>query len=190
MSTNLEIEAKSTLTKEEYEKILASFEHPRFQYQTNFYIDNSRFELSDEKLGLRIRQEKDFVELTMKVPSEEGRLEINQKLSPKEFENFLFNNEFPTGEISRYLHKFYPRIAGDFSIFGTLHNQRITLELDDGEIAIDHFTYFDKEEYEIECESYSLENAEKVLKKYLNQFKIKYQKNTSTKLQRVIDLVR
>lgn len=190
MSTNLEIEVKSNLSKEDYEKIIASFEHPRFQYQTNFYIDNSKFELSDLKLGLRIRQEKDFVELTMKVPSEEGRLEINQKLSPKEFENFLFNNEFPDGEIKRHLQEFYPKIAGDFSIFGTLHNQRITVELSDGEIAIDHFSYFDKEEYEIECESYSLENAKKVLKDYLKKFGIKYQKNTSTKLQRVIELVR
>ncbi len=190
MSTNLEIEVKSKLSKEEYEKILSSFEHPRFQYQTNFYIDNSSFELSDLKLGLRIRQEKDFVELTMKVPSEEGRLEINQKLSPNEFEKFLFNNEFPNGEIMRYLREFYPKIAGDFSIFGTLHNQRITVELDDAEIALDHFTYFDKEEFEIECESFSLEHAEKVLIYYLKKFDIKYQKNTSTKLQRVIELVR
>lgn len=190
MSTNLEIEVKSKLSKEDYEKIIASFEHPRFKYQTNFYIDNSKFELSDLKLGLRIRQEKDFLELTMKVPSEEGRLEINQKLSPKEFENFLFNNEFPDGEIKLYLTLNYPKIDGDFSIFGTLHNQRITDELDDGEIAIDHFNYFDKEEYEIECESYSLEHAEYVLKNYLKKFQIRYQKNTSTKLQRVIDLVR
>lgn len=190
MSKNIEIEAKGKLTKEEYEKIIASFSHPRFQYQTNFYIDSPLFELSKESLGLRIRKEKDLLELTMKVPSEEGRLEINQKLSPKEFENFLFNNEFPSGEINRYLHLNYPKIAGDFSIFGTLHNQRITIELEDAEIAIDHFTYFDKEEFEIECESFSLEHAEKVLIHYLKKFGIKYQKNTSTKLQRVIELVR
>ena len=116
MSTNLEIEVKSKLSKEEYERILSSLEHPRFQYQTNFYIDNSSFELSDLKLGLRIRQEKDFVELTMKVPSEEGRLEINQKLSPKEFDNFLFSNNFPNGEIKRHLQEFYPGIAGSFII--------------------------------------------------------------------------
>ena len=190
MSTNLEIEIKSAITKDDYEKIISSFAHPRFIYQTNFYIDNSCFELSDLKLGLRIRQEKDLLELTMKVPSEEERLEINQKISPKEFENFLFYNEFPNGEISRYLHEFYPKIAGDFSIFGTLHNQRLVVELDDAEIAIDHFTYFDQEEFEVECESSSLKNAENILKKYLSQFQIKYQKNTTTKLERVIKLVR
>ncbi len=190
MSKNIEIEAKGKLTREEYEKIVSSFAHPRFQYQTNFYIDTPSFDLSNEKLGLRIRQEKDFVELTMKVPSDEGRLEINQKLSPKEFENFLFNNEFPGGEINRYLHKFYPKIAGDFSIFGTLHNQRLTIEIDDGEIALDHFTYFDKEEYEIECESSSMKNAEKILKEFLSKYGIKYQKNTSTKLERVINILR
>ena len=190
MSKNIEIEAKGKITKEEYEKIIASFSHPRFQYQTNFYIDSPSFELSKESLGLRIRKEKDLLELTMKVPSEEGRLEINQKLSPKEFENFLFNNEFPRGEINRYLHINYPKIAGDFSIFGTLHNQRLTLEIEDGEIAIDHFTYFDQEEYEIECESSSMKNAEKLLKEYLEKFGIKYQKNTSTKLERVINLVK
>lgn len=190
MSTNLEIEVKSKLTKEEYEKIIGSFEHPRFQYQTNFYIDNSKFQLSDLKLGLRIRKEKDFVELTIKVPDEEGRLEINQKISPNEFENFLFKNEFPNGEIMRYLKVNYPKIAGDFSIFGTLHNQRLTIDLEDSEIVIDHFNYFDKEEYEIECESHSLKHAETVLKNYLEKFGIKYQKNTSTKLQRVLNLVR
>lgn len=117
MSKNIEIEAKGKLTKEEYEKIIASFSHPRFQYQTNFYIDSPSFELSKESLGLRIRKEKDLLELTMKVPSEEGRLEINQKLSPKEFENFLFDNEFPSGEINRYLHVNYPNIAGDFNFW-------------------------------------------------------------------------
>lgn len=75
-------------------------------------------------------------------------------------------------------------------IFGTLHNQRLTLEIEDGEIAIDHFTYFDQEEYEIECESSSMKNAEKLLKEYLEKFEIKYQKNTSTKLERVINLVK
>lgn len=190
MSTNIEIEAKSILSKDEYEKIISSFPHPRFQYQTNFYIDNSKFELNDLKLGLRIRKEKDFVELTMKVPSEEGRLEINQKLSPNDFENFLFNNVFPDGEIKRFLQENYPKIAGDFSIFGTLENQRLTVELDDAEIAIDHFSYFDQERFEIECESSSIKNAEKVLKEYLSKFEIKYQKNTTTKLQRVIELVR
>lgn len=189
MSTNLEIEAKSNLSKADYEKIIATFTHPRFQYQTNFYIDNPSFDLYKKRLGLRIRQEKDFLELTMKVPSEEGRLEINQKLSPKEFDNFLFSNQFPKGEINDYLKRFYPEIAGNFSIFGTLHNQRITIELDDAEIAIDHFTYFDEEKYEIECESSSMNNAEKILKNYLKTIGIKYQKNTTTKLQRVMSLI-
>lgn len=190
MSKNIEIEAKGKLTRNEYEKIISSFPHPRFQYQTNFYIDTPTFDLSKKMLGLRVRQEKDLVELTMKVPTTEGRLEINQKLSPNEFEKFLFNDEFPSGEIIKYLREFYPEIAGDFSIFGTLHNQRLTLEIDDGEIAIDHFTYFDKEEYEIECESSSMKNAEKVLTQFLKGFGIKYTKNTSTKLERVIKLVR
>lgn len=189
MSKNIEIEVKGILNKEEYEKIITSFSHPRYQYQTNFYIDSPSFDLCKNMLGLRIRQEKDFLELTLKIPSNEGKLEINQKLSPKEFENFLFNNEFPNGEINRYLHQNYPTIAGNFSIFGTLHNQRLTIELDDAEIAIDHFTYFDKEEYEIECESSSMKNAEKILKEFLLKYEIKYQKNTTTKLQRVLELV-
>ena len=187
MSKNIEIEAKGELTQEQYEKIVSTFEHPRFQYQTNFYIDTPHFELSKNHLGLRIRKEKDFVELTLKVPSEEGRLEINQKLSPKEFENFLFKNEFPKGEISRYLLTFYPKIAGNFSIFGTLHNQRLSFQFLDGEIALDHFTYFDQEKYEIECESASLKEAVNILQNYLRKFEIEYQKNTTTKLQRVIE---
>lgn len=190
MSKNIEIETKAKLTKEEYERIISSVVHPRFQYQTNFYIDTTNFELSEHRLGLRIRQEKDFLELTMKVPHDEGKLEINQRLSPKEFDNFLFSNNFPNGEIKRYLQEFYPGIAGYLSIFGTLHNQRLTIELEDAEIMVDHMSYFDQEDYEIECESSSMDNAEKVLKNYLSSFDIKYQKNQVTKLQRVINLVR
>lgn len=190
MRKNIEIETKAKLTKEEYGRIISSVAHPRFQYQTNFYIDTPNFELSEHHLGLRIRQEKDFLELTMKVPHEEGKLEINQRLSPKEFDNFLFSNNFPSGEIKRYLQEFYPRIAGKLSIFGTLHNQRLTIELEDAEIMVDHMSYFDQEDYEIECESSSMDNAEKVIKNYLSNFDIKYQKNQVTKLQRVINLVR
>jgi len=190
MSKNIEIEAKSLLTKKEYEKIISSFEHPRFKYQTNFYIDNKKFELSEKNLGLRIRKEKDLLELTMKENNDVGRLEINQRLSPNEFENFLLNNVFPKGEIIEYLHENYPEIAGDFTIFGTLNNQRLTVDLDDGELAIDHMSYFDHDDYEIECESSSMENAVKVLKEYLKTFGIRYKKNAVNKVQRVLNLVK
>ena len=190
MIKNIEIEAKGELSQKEYEKIISSFDHPRFKYQTNFYIDTLDFSLSENNLGLRIRKTNDYVELTLKTPYHQGRLEINQKLSPKEFENFLFYNKFPKGDVINFLHDKYPKIAGNFSIFGTLNNQRLTIDVEGGEIAIDHFTYLDQERYEIECESSSLTKAENILINYLKKFEIKYQKNTITKLQRVIDLVR
>ena len=189
MPRNLEIEAKGKLNKREYQKILSFYPKAKFNYQTNFYIDNPQFELSSVKVGLRIRKEKDLVELTLKENCEDGRLEINQKISPNEFDNFLCNNIFPKGEVMVYLHENYPKIAGNFTIFGILENKRFTVEYEGSEIALDMMKYYDHEEYEIECESSSSKLATETLKKYLAQFKIKYQKNSINKLERVLKLM-
>lgn len=190
MPKNLEIEAKGKLSKRDYDLILSFYPKAKFKYQTNFYIDNSKFELCDKKVGLRIRKEKDFVELTLKENVEEGRLEINQKISPNEFDNFLCNNIFPKGEVMRYLQVNYPEIAGDFAIFGILENKRFTIEFEDSEIALDAMKYYNHEAYEIECESSSAKLATITLKKFLDQYKIKYQKNSINKLERVLKLMR
>jgi len=190
MAKNLEIEAKGKLSKRDYLKILSFYPNAKFQYQTNFYIDNKKFEISENYLGLRIRKEKDSVELTLKQNLDEGRLEINQKISPNEFDEFLCNNVFPQGEVIRFLQLNYPKIAGNFAIFGVLNNKRLTIEFEGSEIAVDAMKYFDIEEYEIECESSSQKLAVETLKKFLSQYKIRYQKNSINKLERVLNIVR
>ncbi|HHJ7886985.1 TPA: CYTH domain-containing protein, partial [Streptococcus pyogenes] len=53
--TNLEIEYKTLLTKNEYNRLLSQMKHVTPVTQTNYYIDTKAFDLKANKMSLRIR---------------------------------------------------------------------------------------------------------------------------------------
>ena len=55
MQKNLEVEFKSLLTKEEYERLISKFEGSRSDLQTNLYFDTSRFSLKAIDCSFRVR---------------------------------------------------------------------------------------------------------------------------------------
>lgn len=82
--TNLEIEYKTLLTKDEYNRLLAKMSHIQPVTQTNYYIDTPNFDLKKHKMSLRIRTLADKAEMTLKVPEEVGNREYNVSLSNKQ----------------------------------------------------------------------------------------------------------
>ena len=65
MQKSTEVEFKSLLTREEYERLMDQFKGNRTDLQTNHYFDTSRFSLKALDASLRVR-ERDSFELTLK----------------------------------------------------------------------------------------------------------------------------
>ena len=75
MKTNLEIEYKTLLTKEEYDRVLAYFRNAKIVKQTNYYYQSKN--RLNKKIAARIRQIDQNFELTFKIKQKKGKLEKN-----------------------------------------------------------------------------------------------------------------
>ena len=83
MTHQVEIEFKTLLTREEYQRVIAFYQLDRsaFHTQTNLYFDTLDHQLKQKKFGLRIRTTEDKAELTLKSPLKEGLLETTDILA-------------------------------------------------------------------------------------------------------------
>ena len=95
MSTQIEKEVRTMITHDQY---LLIYDDLKKQYpdvkpfeQTNYYFDNARFELSDKHHMVRIRKKENGYELTFKMRTIDGDLEINQDLTDEEAKHYLEN---------------------------------------------------------------------------------------------------
>ncbi len=81
---HLEIEMKTLLSKEEYDRLLAQFSEVTPVTQKNYYLDTPDFYLRHHKIAMRIRTFDTSAELTIKIPQEVGNMEYNQDLTLEE----------------------------------------------------------------------------------------------------------
>ena len=186
MSTNLEIEVKSILTSDEYNKLITIFGLDKSYFQINYYLDTNDLKIYSQKCGLRIRQKGEDFELTLKVPAEEGKTEINQQISDKMFENLVIHNVFPKGEIENYLSQKMGIKIEDIHILGNLNTVRLDIEYKTALISIDKSIYNSITDYEVEAEDISLEKANEHLLEFLTIYDIKYKKSQLGKLDRFL----
>lgn len=187
MSTNLEIESKALLTKDEYGKLISNFDASKIYEQINYYIDTAFLDLREQKCGLRIRTKNDEIELTLKVTQSEGKLEINQQISNISLLNCLEEDLFPTGEVADYIEQNLGIKTSYLHVLGKLITYRLDIEYKSSLISIDRSLYNGHEDYEIECEDDSKEVATNNLKEFLNQFGIPFNKNKRSKLRRFLE---
>ncbi len=186
MGTNLEIEFKSELSKQDYEKLVSKFSSGNIYSQTNYYIDTKNLEINKNKCGLRIREKNGVFEMTLKVPQKEGKLEINQQITDKLVKDFIL----PEGEIQEYLVNNLDIKTESLKILGTLKTYRLDLMFKTSLISIDKSIYNGITDYEIEAEDFSMEKASKNLIDFLNENQIKYKKSTGWKLKKFLDTLK
>lgn len=188
MSRNLEIEVKGLLSKEEYEKIIHGFPNENPYVQINYYIDTKDFEIKSNKCGLRIRFKDDKYELTLKITQEEGKLEINQDLTKKDYELFGNCGVFPSGEVKDYIEQILHVDISKLFIFTSMETTRLDVPFEGSLISIDKSICLGEIDYEIECESISLEKAQNDIEKFLKIYNLKYIKFASSKLKRAMEI--
>lgn len=153
LSQSLEIEFKNLLTELEYKNIKLHFQlkDSLFFQQENHYFDTLKFALKAKQSALRIRKKANHFEFTLKQPVPEGLLETTQLLTEAEVEAALEHNILPGGQIVNLLTQMNVDPA-DIQFFGTLITNRAEFSYKGGLLVLDHSSYLNTEDYELEYE--------------------------------------
>ena len=174
MSSNIEIEAKVLLLKDEYNAIIEKLNLQKYRKikQTNHYIDTPDRYLKKNGIALRIREKDEELELTLKTPLSEGLLEKNENISWRDFENLSERQIFPDGNIRKFLLILGVKVS-DLKVLTSLCTERIHVEFEGFGLALDKNIYSNIVDYELEVESSSIERAQQEIENILNECDIK-----------------
>jgi uncharacterized protein YjbK len=184
MSQQLEIEFKNMLTKKEYVKLLKEFSinDNDIITQINYYLDSPQFSLMKAKCALRVREKNGNYKLTLKQPVKEGILETNQLISKAEFSLIKEIGPIPDGAVKEVLMQIGIPLD-DITFLGELKTNRVSFPYKDGILFLDHSSYFNKEDYELEYEVENRAIGNKVFLALLNSYHIPV-RNTDNKISR------
>lgn len=190
MATNIEIEAKVLINKEEYDKIVDKMRKSAIaEYdQTNFYIETPDFALKKVGVGLRIRKMNEKYTMTLKAPMSEGLLEKNNSVTEDEYKLFRNENKFPENDIYEFV-KMLGFNPDDMSIVAELTTHRIETKYgkEEYEFSIDKNEYNGITDYELEMNYNSLQKARAQLERICNQLGIDYEDNPKSKQTRALE---
>ena len=177
MYVNKEIEFKTLITEEIYNKLIISFglDNNIFS-QTNHYFDTEDTKLLSEKTVLRIRQKGNNFKLTKKTRAEIGADETHILLS-KDKALELIKSGFDAKIIG--LPYFVKKRA-------ELTTYRASIPYRDGILFLDKSVYYGHVDYEIEYEVDDIRQGTKDFQKFLEEYNITY-KESIRKSKRAFD---
>lgn len=190
MATNIEIEAKVLITKDEYDKLMSLYEDKTTDEfdQTNYYIESKDFGLRKLGVSLRIRKKGRNYHLTIKAPLSEGLLEKKASITQEQYESFKTKGIFPDCLIKEYVLMlgFEPK---DLKIVASLKTHRVEIPLEEGKhiLSIDKNDYNKITDYELEMNSNSLNRAKDKLKEVCEANGIVYKDNRHSKQTRCLE---
>lgn len=182
---HLEIEMKTLLNKDEYQRLQEHFSGVTPITQKNYYLDTPDFYLRKHKIAMRIRTFENSAELTIKIPQKVGNMEYNQSLSLEEATKCLESGKLPQGMILEELlsRGITPR---DWTVLGCLTTIRYEKATPIGLMALDQSQYFDIVDYELELEVEDGNQGSLDFQEFLQANEIHYKKAPS-KLVRFIE---
>ena len=187
---SMEYEARVMINESEYRKIKEEYLNIgricREFTNKNTYFDSPDLYLTHHHMVLRIREidglEK---ELTLKVKSEDGDIEITHNIESEEEYQKLLSGNISNLEIEKEISS----RGGDIKSLGiitTLTTERVEVEFDDHLLVIDKNFYNNKVDFNLEVESTSRELAKEYLEKVISKYGIAYKKDYISKSRRAI----
>ena len=182
---HLEIEMKTLLSKEEYQRLQGQFSEITPITQKNYYLDTPDFYLRQHKIAMRIRTFENSAELTIKIPQTVGNMEYNQALTLEEANACLEECKLPQGLIFDELSNRGVSPSG-WVVLGCLTTVRYEKETSIGLMALDQSSYFDVVDYELELEVENGDQGSLDFQEFLQANDIEYKKAPS-KLVRFIE---
>ncbi|WP_433748972.1 CYTH domain-containing protein [Falsibacillus pallidus] len=184
MSKEIEIEFKNLLNKNEFESLKKSLgiEDRSFTSQVNHYFDSEDFKLKEMGSALRIRMKNDKAVLTFKEPAEVGLLETHQPIEANELEIYLKGHPFPPGDVVDRLAELSIDMDS-LNYFGTLQTNRAEADYNGGLLVLDHSSYLNCEDYEVEYEVKDFHSGKNLFNQLLEEHQIPI-RETDNKIKR------
>ncbi|WP_071130788.1 CYTH domain-containing protein [Enterococcus timonensis] len=183
---SLEIEFKTLLTKQNYEKLQQDLQLPAQEavWQKNYYFDTYKTHLKHRHCSLRLREFTNSGELTLKVPQSSGKLEITDLLTSEQVAQIASGKFLKQGAVADKLAEFRIHPA-KLSVFGQLETWRNELLLPIGLLALDRSVYYGFTDYELELEVENEAQGAKDFAEFLKKYQIPDTKAKS-KIQRML----
>ena len=180
---HIEIEYKTLLTKEEFNRIKDYLQQVEPIVQTNYYFDTINFELKTHKMSLRIRTFTHSAELTLKVPKKIGNLEYNHQLSLTEAQEIIKSKQLPNIEIKQFLIRAGINLS-KLTVLGNLTTTRREINTKIGLMALDYNCYAGRQDYELELEVTDAQKGKADFEAFLkaNHIKFKYARSKVARL--------
>jgi uncharacterized protein YjbK len=174
MQKSVEVEFKTLLSKEEYERLMDQFKGNRMDLQTNHYFDTSRFSLKALDASLRVRG-RESLELTLKRKKGYIIQEFNLPINKEIFEEIKTTGVLPEGELKNEL----SNLIGEQKInnFLSLSTLRMFFAYNNGVLFIDKSQYLGITDYELEYEAKSYHAGKKEFVQIINELGIQYRKS-------------
>ncbi|MFD4704874.1 CYTH domain-containing protein [Gottfriedia sp. NPDC058432] len=189
MAKEIEIEFKNLLTKEEFEQLKSYFQinESSFQSQTNYYFETPDFAIKEHGGALRIRKKSlTSFTLTLKIKQAVGHLEINQKISETEASTMLKTYVLPEGEVKEYINEVKLNL-NSLVLIGDLTTNRAEFPYENGLLVLDHSTYLNHEDFELEFEVSDENNGKQQFINLLKNLQIPRRK-TLNKIRRFFNV--
>ena len=169
MHTNHEIEFKTLISESVFQELCKAYPEATVHDQTNVYYESEIVSLKSMGFAIRIRDIDGKHLFTMKQKAKQGH---------QEYELYLEENSpeaLNHPELTALFQKFH--ITGPFTVMGSLHTIRRSVQLTYGELCLDENEYCGIKDYEIEFEIdvEHLEEAEQEFQTLMNRFQITYQ---------------
>lgn len=181
MPEQIEIELKTLLTYEEYQRCIDYWQlHTEQAFtQSNSYFDTPDFKLKHLGCGLRIRTLANQAELTLKTPLTEGLLETTDHYSLAEIQPSLKQKTIPRqGAVARKLQSLGIELD-ELHLLAELTTKRYQFNLEIGEIALDESWYHQQHDYELELEVADYTKGKLAFEKLCQQLSINYKPATN-----------
>lgn len=185
MKQEIEIEFKNLLTESEFIKICQHFSinEQDFKVQVNHYFDTTDFTLKNHHSALRIREKNEKFVLTLKQPAHEGLLETHEVLTIEEAQSMISNQKIFEGSITNIIQKDFNIPVSELTFFGSLKTKRAEINYKDGILVLDHSSYLNKEDHELEYEVTDFSKGKENFHNLLEKLNIPLRK-TDNKIKR------
>lgn len=174
MQKSSEVQFKSLLTQEEYERLISKFDTNKSDLQTNHYFDTSRFSLKAIDCSFRVRERNSY-EITLKRKKGYQIIETNLSITKEEFEELKETGYVHDDDLQEELLS----LIGTQKLvnFMSLSTLRHYLPYKSGVLFIDKSTYLGITDYEIEYEAKSYrDEGKKEFIEVINELGIQYKK--------------
>lgn len=180
MLKEMERELKCLINKEDYEKMLKSYDFQKSKEQRNVYFDTPDQLIKSKKGAMRLRFVNEKIIFTLKIKSDAiTHIELEKEVENKDI------NEIKDPQIVSWLKQY--DIQGPFDQITAFTTIRKTYDFEHGQLCLDETHFKNHTDYEVEYEYFDDHDGIHFFNEILKTINRTYTKNCPSKIARAMN---